>query len=189
MLQDTENILYPLSEYYENHGIPFPNLKLVNPDQIPEPYRHLLVHQSDMTGRLNEYYHEMPVLVVIGKKTTSHELLRRVALHLPSTGRRIEFGEIKIYLDRFSPTVRALIEEGHLPLGGILTDHQINFISSPKCYFEVTPDKMIRDCLSITTTNNLYGRDNQLRDTAGNLIADIIEILPPCESGNSINHD
>ena len=182
MEKDIEEMFYPLSEYYRDYDIPMPIFESVQSDDVPEPYRHLLVHEADMTGRLTAFHGESLFLNVIDKNALRGMLVRRVVLCGIETNKKFEFGEIIIHLNRFEPKVRELIEEAKIPLGGIMVNHKVEFISSPSHYLKVTCDDMIAKCLSTTAGTELYGRKNKLTNYQGEVLAEIVEILPPAEA-------
>ena len=51
------DLLYPLSFMRSARGLPKLNYEQVEASEVPEPYQTLLVHEGDMTSRL-EAYHE-----------------------------------------------------------------------------------------------------------------------------------
>jgi len=181
MKKEKEDMLYPLTEYYRDYDIPMPRFEPVQPEVMPEPYRHLLVHDADMTGRLTDFHGESLFLNVIDKNTLRGVLVRRVVLCGTETNKEVEFGEIIIHLNRFESEVRDLIEEAKIPLGGIIVEHQVEFISSPSHFLKITADKMIAECLATTIGRDLYGRKNKLTNSRGEILAEIVEILPPVE--------
>jgi len=179
--EEIEEMFYPLSKYYRDYGIPMPRVELVQPEAIPEPYRHLLVHEADMTGRLTAFHGEALGLKVIEKHTPCSVLARRVVLYGLETNKKVEFGEIVIYLNRFQSEVRDLIEAGQIPLGGILVEHQVGFFNSPSHYLKIVADDMIARDLAILTGSELYGRKNKQTNYEGEVLSEIVEILPPVE--------
>jgi len=91
----------------------------------------------------------------------------------------VEIGAIKIYLDRFSESARNLILERRQPLGTILRIEAIPHISRPAAYFQVEPDPVIREALELTNSPPLFGRRNVLLNTSEDVLANVLEILPP----------
>ena len=49
-------ILFPLDSVYARAGVPPPAVKAIEPDDIPMPYRSLLVHTNDMTLTLERHF-------------------------------------------------------------------------------------------------------------------------------------
>ena len=185
MKKEIEEMFYPLTEYYRDYDIPMPRFESVQPDAMPEPYRHLLVHDADMTGRLTAFHGESLFLNVKEKIILRGVLVRRVVLCGIETSKEFEFGEIIIHLNRFESKVRELIEEGKIPLGGIMVSHKVKFISSPSHYLKITADDMIAECLATKAGTELYGRKNKLTNYQGEVLAEIVEILPPAEASSA----
>ncbi len=186
-VEEVEEMFYPLSKYYRDYGIPMPPFEAVRAEDLPEPYRHLLVHESDMTGRLTDFHGETMGLRVIEKKILCGVLARRVVLYGLESQRGVEFGEILIYLNRFQPEIRELIEACEIPLGGILVQHQVGFFAFPRRYLKIVADEMISGNLGIPAGRELYGRKNKLTNYEGETLAEIIEILPPTEPRDEIH--
>ena len=52
------NLIYPLSEFYEQSGLSLPSVARVEGQDIPARYRSLLVHEHDMTPTLEDAYRQ-----------------------------------------------------------------------------------------------------------------------------------
>jgi hypothetical protein len=91
----------------------------------------------------------------------------------------VEFGAIKIHLDRFVPAARRAILQERAPLGHILRDYAVPYQSTPKAFLRLASDALMERNLQLRGTPLLYGRRNTLRDSAGLPLAEIVEILPP----------
>jgi chorismate-pyruvate lyase len=105
--------------------------------------------------------------------------MREVVLELDETNTPVEFGAIKIYLASFPPGARERIVEANWPLGRILKEFKIPYVSRPKAFLRIASDRPISGALQLKGTHRLYGRCNRLSDPQGNPLADIVEILPP----------
>jgi chorismate-pyruvate lyase len=176
-------LLYPLDEFYARSGEAPAPASPVEAEEVPQPYRRLLVHADDMTPTLEAYHGEEIHLRVLGKIQDGDTYSREVVLLLNESGRPVEFGAIVIHLAHFPPAARRAILEGWQPLGTILRRHQIRHRSAPQAFLRVTPDAVIRQALGLTGESTLYGRHNVLLDGEERLLAEIIEILPPVEEG------
>jgi len=75
---------------------------------------------------------------------------------------------------------RELIREGRKPLGWILEQSNIPYLCDPHTYFKVEPDEKLRELLGCKdeAPTDLYGRINRISNQDGELIADVVEILP-----------
>ncbi|MCW5557026.1 MAG: hypothetical protein KIT22_04190 [Verrucomicrobiae bacterium] len=173
------NPIHPLDEFFRRQGRPLPAFEVVAPDAIPDPYHALLVHERDMTRTL-EYFHKAAIhLRVLSRHREAGAYCRESVLELDGSNRPVEFGAIKIHLDRFPEPGRTEILEERRPLGGILNASGRAYTSRPSAYLRFAADEFIRGALLLSHAASLYGRQNTLRDAEGQPLAEIIEILPP----------
>jgi chorismate-pyruvate lyase len=171
--------IYPMDESYAARNDTAPPVDRVGEAEVPEPYRSLLVHKADMTSTL-EKHHGSPVhIVILTQETRGNEYCREVALALDGTGKRVEFGAIKIFLDLFPAGAREEILRAQQPLGRILGRFQMAFSSRPRAYLRLMSDKFIDNALQLPWPRLLYGRSNSLVDARERPLAEIVEILPP----------
>jgi chorismate-pyruvate lyase len=159
---------YPLDEFYSLAGLPLPEIDQIRGEDMPEPYRSLLVHQNDMTPTLEEFH---------GGKIHVH--VREVVLEKDADDAPVEFGAIKINLSLFEPKARQLILGEREPLGHILADCAVVHSSRPKAYLKLLADDLIGEALRVDRRTTLYGRRNTLFDPQQQPLAEIVEILPP----------
>lgn len=177
-LADALHRLMPFHFFYEKSDTPLPDFTFLDKAEMPYPYRSMLVHENDMTPTLAAFHHSKLYLEVHEHERANDYLIRLVTLHAASDDRPVEFGAIGIHLDGFPDKVRDLIVEGNLPLGGILGEYQVEHSGSPTAFFSVPADALIAKALHQTPGETLYGRCNELLDSDGMAIADIVEILP-----------
>ncbi|HRX56692.1 MAG TPA: hypothetical protein P5016_19420 [Verrucomicrobiales bacterium] len=182
-LQQQLHWLMPLHFFYERQGQSLPEFTFLGGKEMPYPYRSMLVHENDMTPTLAAFHHSRLCLEVLQREQSGDYLLRCVILRRETDGLPVEFGAIGIHLGGFSPGVRRLIEDGQIPLGGILGEHKVEHHGSPSAFFSVIADDLTSSALIQPPGTLLYGRCNQLLDADGLAIADIVEILP--RSGES----
>lgn len=171
--------VHPLDEFYVRDGRPMLQFAQVPATEMPEPYRTLLVHERDMTRTLEQFHHGTIHLRVLSSHHESEAYWRESVLELDDSNQPIEFGAIKIHLNRFPEPWRTQILEERRPLGGILNASGIGYVSRPTAYLRFTPDEFITCALHIQGAPLLFGRQNTLRNSQGEVLAEIIEILPP----------
>ena len=181
MRNPEEELLYPLSEFYERWGLPLPNAEEIEGREMPDPYRKLLVHDRDMTPTLEQAHGQRTHLHTSDRVLRSHVLSRQVVLVLEDDETAVEMGAIKIYLERFSLDVRSLIHQCHVPLGTILNTYSIVHETRPTVFFRVEADKLIAERLDVECGSLLYGRRAELTDRSHQALARVIEILPLSE--------
>jgi len=177
--RQTIPVAYPLDEFYARSGTPLPPLKQIDAEEVPEPYKTLLVHQNDMTSTLETFHKGVLHLRVLGRERRQDEYYREVVLHLESSEKAVEFGAIKINLDRFNAAARREILAERWPLGHILKDRTMVYSSQPKAFLQIASDRLINSVLNLSGVHLLYGRRNTLVDNRGRVLAEIVEILPP----------
>ncbi|MBL9173653.1 MAG: hypothetical protein JNL10_08980 [Verrucomicrobiales bacterium] len=171
--------IQPLDEFYRRQQRALPAFDVIPADALPEPQRSLLVHNRDMTRTL-EQFHGAPIhLRVLSRHRDGNAYWRESALELDGTNRPVEFGAIKIHLDRFPEPGRSQILDEHRPLGGILNASGRPYTSRPTAYLAFEADDFIARALNFSGPAMLFGRQNTLRDADGAILAEIIEILPP----------
>lgn len=172
-----DDLLYPLNELCGHR--PQWQARPVDAAAMPEPYRGLLVHERDMTSTLESHHAESIELAVLERRRQGDLLYREVVLVGAWSRRPVEFGAIRIDLAPFQPAARDQILAGKKPLGAILADHQVPYLSRPQLYFTLRSDALIDRALGLAGPATLYGRRNVLTGPAGRLLAEVVEILPP----------
>lgn len=181
-----EALFAPLAEFYRDDDLTLPTFDILPGGEVPEPYRSLLVHSNDMTPTLERHFHRLIGLRVLGRHhdEAGDTLARQVVLVGEKDDALVEFGAIRIHLDVFEAEPRRLIVDGAAPLGAILRDYAVEHTSRPDAYFRVTPDELICRAMRLDAASApiLYGRCNRLSTTAGRLIAQVVEVLPPIET-------
>src|SRR5436305_35893 len=135
--------LYPLDELYARAGRTLPQIERVRGDEIPEPYRKLLVHESDMTPTLESHHQGGIHLRILHREQRDDYYFREVVLLLRGSDKSVEFGANKVSLLLFPPRARQLILDEHVPLGRILKDCEIGHTTHAKAFFRVMPDSLI----------------------------------------------
>ncbi len=171
-----------LEQFYSQSGHPLPRILTVEEATVPEPYKTLLVHSSDMTPTLEKFYGQRIGISVLNRDLQSDFYLREVLLNLSEgESRPVEYGVIRIFLNHFPPSARRCILEQKRPLGTILHDEEIPHSSWPQGYFRIESDSRLASLLRIPAPCDLYGRRNILLDGSRHVLAEVIEILAPVD--------
>ena len=168
-----------LQRFYEPAGLAAPVLEELKGTEVPQPYRALLVHSSDMTSTLASFYGETPRLRVLTRERRNGSYKREVVLWVTEGARPIEYGVIRIYLDRLPPAARQLVLQEERPLGDILNGEAIAYLSWPQAFFRLKSDARAGAALGLQHPGFLYGRRNVLLDGSRHLLAEVIEVLAP----------
>jgi chorismate-pyruvate lyase len=176
------DLFHPLTDFYAAHHTSPPQVEAMAGADMPQPYRDLLVHERDMTTTLERYWKSSLTVKVLEKHVSDDRLTRQVVLVTDQDGTPAEFGAIRINLNLFDAAPREEILACERPLGTILTHHAIGFTCRPNAYFSFAGDAVARRAFGLTGAFMLHGRHNLLMDTAGEILAEVVEILPPLKS-------
>ena len=171
--------VYPLDDFYARAGLPLPAMQRISGEEVPEPYRSLLVHQKDMTPTLEAFHRSLIHLKILSREQRGDYYFREVALLLDGSETPVEFGANKVSLLLFPPKARQLILEERLPLGSILKLCSIQHTTVAKAFFRLTPDEFIGGVLQAGSKTELYGRRASILDPQKRPLSEIVEILPP----------
>lgn len=173
--------LYPLSKFYRKDKHPLPQVEFIHRSEIPEPYNSLLDHTEDMTSVLQRFHGKTIRLNLIKLFEEDGRILREVVL-VDEHGRSVEFGAIEIHLMNFPPLARDLIRASVLPLGAIIQQNSVSYISRPKTFLKVRSDSVINRVFDLSNERILFGRTNLLTGQENKPLAEVVEILPPMEN-------
>ena len=168
-----------LGIFYSRASIPFPQLTRLKGEELPQPYRSLLVHSRDMTPTIEQYYRQTLGITVLQRLLEGEAYLREVTLNLQGENRPVEYGAIRIFLGHFPPRAQNIIREERCPLGKILEIEGIPHVGWPQAFFRVAPDAHMASMLQLETACVLYGRRNVLLDGERRLLAEVLEVLAP----------
>lgn len=175
-------LLRPLSDFYEQSGLSLPAANIIEGGEMPEPYRNILVHDSDMTPTLETAYGQTIHLHVLKHSLRDNVFSRQVLLVLEDDQTAVEFGGIKIYFDYLPEEAKRLVLEERQPLGTILRTQRVPHESHPSAYLSLTADSIMCKAFRLTKPRVVYGRCNVLSDPSRNVIAQVVEILPPANT-------
>jgi hypothetical protein len=174
---NADGLLYPLDFAYAQAGIALPRATEVAAHDLPSPYRALLVHERDMTLTLEEHFGGRVALRALATFTRGSWYYRRVLLAQAYSGRPVEMGAIRIRLDAFRPGIRTHILANQIPLGRVLRDGGVNYVSRPRAFMALTPNSEMMGVFWMREPITLYGRRTEVFDR-GKKIGDIVEVLP-----------
>ena len=113
--------------------------EIVPGEDVPEPYRGLLVHEHHMTVTV-ESYHGSPVNVwVLERHYDGSYYARKILLALQSTDKVVQFGIVRMNLDMTSPAVREAILAARTPVGRVLIQHNVLRRIEPVAFLKIRP--------------------------------------------------
>jgi chorismate-pyruvate lyase len=150
----------------------------VRGDQLPEPYRSLLVHTHHMTVTVERHYGGPVDVTVLDARHDGDEYSRRILLELRGTRRVVQFGIVQIDLSLLTAVVRDTIVGGKTPLGRVLIEHDVMRHIQPAGYFKVAPDPDLCRLFGLSEPTMLYGRLGVIF-TDGRPAIEVLEVLAP----------
>ena len=153
-------------------------LSWMEPKDLPEPARQLLVHDADMTSALAHFHHSPISLRVLNLHHHDSLYLREVTLHATTSDAIVEYGLIAIHLGAFPAALHPPILDGKTPLGAILNESQLAYHSCPQGFFAIPHDALVEIFPASPTGGFCYGRYNHLVRDDETILARILEILP-----------
>ena len=174
---DAASLLKPLADFYTGRALP--EVRFIEAACIPHAYRQLLDHSNDMTSTLQRFHGEEIRVHVLESRQDDTCYEREVLLVTRDTRRTVEFGAIEILLALFPTGAQREIFRAEMPLGAILRSFRIEYKSKPRAFFEIESDDIMNAALTLSQTHTLYGRCNEITNTKGQVLAEIVEILPP----------
>ena len=170
-------MLFPLDVVYSRSGVELPDVSAIAPDDIPPPYRSLLVHTTDMTLTLERHFGGRVTLRPLATFSNGAWYFRRVLLAQEYTGRPVEMGAIRIKVGAFTSRIRQQILKNDVPLGRLLRDGGVRYESRPKMFLAITPNAEMMGVFWMREPRTLYGRRTEMIHN-GAKIGDIVEVLP-----------
>lgn len=172
-------LLHPLDEFYKDSVEQLPEVKELEAAALPSPFCDLLAHDRDMTSTLEAHIRERLVLRPMALHRSKGRMHRQVVLAAESDDRPIEFGAIQIALKGLPAEAQEKVNAARIPLGAILRDCSVSYRCAPTAYFSIPVFGTLGQVLRLDAAEKiLYGRHARLYHDSGDLLADVVEILP-----------
>ena len=124
--------LFPPSSYLRDFDI-------VPAEQVPEPFRKLLVHEHHMTVTVEEHHGSLVDVKVLERTRSGDAYARKILLAKQSDGKIVMFGLVRIWLNYCAPDVRDAILAEQTPIGRVLIEHNVLRRIEPTEFFRLTP--------------------------------------------------
>jgi chorismate-pyruvate lyase len=158
-----------------------PGARTVEASQLPPNARRLLAHDHDMTPTM-EREHRSELRIRLLQADKNGDRYRRRVVLMTAAGKPVLQGQIDIRLDLLTPSARADVLAGRKPLGAVLRDEKIPHRSHPASFFTMESTPELEEVLHYKAPATLSGRLNQLLSPQGEILALVVEILPPTDT-------
>lgn len=155
-----------------------PKARIIAGEEVPEPYRSLLVHQGHMTVSLEDY-HGSAVRVhpyVIHRHGDMYG--RRLDLTAVSSGLVVMTGIMIINLSFVAEDVRQEILDQQIPLGRILISHGVLREVTTGAFLEIAADDPLVQRFNLSEPKPAYGRFATIY-CDGKPAIDLLEVVRP----------
>jgi hypothetical protein len=138
-----------------------PECAVVQPEEIPHPDDHLLVHHEHMTAKLEDF-HGSPVDVHVREEHLSDDgdLYTRMITLSPkdAPGKTVEWGIVRLDFRYMDAAVRDEILRKRMPLGAILIQHDVHRRIKPRFFLRFPPGGPVLHLFGSAETRPVYGR-------------------------------
>jgi len=132
--------------------------EIVPHDEVPAPYRELLVHEHHMTVTVEAFHRDLVNVRILQHVQAPEWYARKILLALQKTGQVVQFGIMRVHLNYCSPEVRAEIVAGQTPLGRILIQHDVLRRIEPTAFLWVVPGPAMMEWFGLDRPLPTYGR-------------------------------
>lgn len=150
----------------------------VGADEVPEPYRTLLVHHQHMTVTMERFHEERVALRILRRVREGDSYARMILLVLENSRRIVQFGIMRFDFRYCDDAVRDEILGGDTPLGRILIEHNVLRYIQPAGYLKIVPGASLLEYLEMQGPAEIYGRiANIFCD--GEPAVDLLEVSAP----------
>ena len=158
-----------------------PDAVEVRADDVPEPYRTLLVHSEHMTVTVEEFYRSPVNVRVLDCRRDRDEYARKILLTLKKgDARAVQFGLVRIDLGVCPDAVRNAIVEGKTPLGRVLIENDMLRRVEPVAFLRVTLGREMAGWFGAPAGRETFGRLGVIY-TGERPAVEVLEILAPVE--------
>jgi hypothetical protein len=136
-----------------------PQSVIVQPEDIPFPEDHLLVHHDHMTVVLERHHRSRVQVHVMEEHQDGDQYTRKISLTPAGSDKVVEYGIVRLNFRYMSDAVREEILARRMPLGAILIKHNVHRRVKPR-YFLRLPEHSPVMALFEETDNlePVYGR-------------------------------
>lgn len=159
-------------------SLDYTQVRIVRPDEVPEPYHGLLVHHHHMTVTVEKFYAQTVAVRVMATHRDGDSYTREILLELNDSKKIVQYGIVRIDLAVCSEPVRRAILEEKTPLGRILIEHNVLRQIEPTAFLRVDPGPKLVQWFGLTKPALTYGRMGVIFTDSKPAIA-VLEILSP----------
>jgi chorismate-pyruvate lyase len=135
-----------------------PEYHFVLPHAVPPPYHDLLVHSHHMTVTVEAHHGDLVNVRILDRRLDGDFYTRKILLVLQGSGRVVQFGVARVYLNYCSRPVRETIVAGQTPLGRILIQHNVLRVVEPTAFLRIPAQPAVAKWFGLSEPRATYGR-------------------------------
>ncbi len=185
--ETTDLTLDALLKLFPASALEHLSAELVSADDVPQPFRRLLVHHQHMTVTLEDEYQSTLELQILARKHNGTKYARLLRLTAGSDGPVVLVGIMRFHLEYCSSQVAAEIVRGTAPLGRILIDHDVMRSIECHAYLRFKLDDELRSLFALpadASASETYGRIARII-CDGEPAVELLEIVAPAVTSES----
>ncbi len=130
----------------------------VKPEEMPAPYRQMLVHEEHMTHALRRFHHKPVDLYVMEAHHENDLYSRKIFLTKANTAYTVEYGLVRLDLRYVEEEVRKEILKQKTPLGAVLTNFNVLRRIEPKWFLRFPQNSTVLNWMGDRDRKATYGR-------------------------------
>jgi len=148
----------------------------IQPEALPDPYRHLLAHTSHMTVTMEQHHGCDMELRVLACQSDHRHYSRKIVLSRHNDGKIVQFGIVRLSRHAVTDDIFREIQTETRPLGRILVEHQVLRNVKLMTTWEIDPGPQLREAFENPQLPVCYGR-TALIYTYGIPAVELLEIV------------
>lgn len=150
----------------------------VSGNDMPEPYRKLLVHEHHMTVTVEAHHGSLVDVRILERLHQGDTYARKILLTLQNNGQVVQFGLVRIRFEYCSQIVRDTIVAGQTPLGRVLIENNVLREIEPTAFLRIVPGPPMMEWFGLRTPQPTYGR-LALIHCNGQPAIELLEVVAP----------
>lgn len=135
-----------------------PDCTAVQPEKIPFPEDHLLVHHDHMTIVLQRHHGSAVQVHVLEEHLDGDLYTRKISLTPAGSNKIVEWGIVRLNFKFMPAEVREEILRKEMPLGAILVKHNVHRRIKPRYFLQLPESSSIVGLFGAHNAEPLYGR-------------------------------
>ncbi len=147
---------------------------------MPEPYASLLAHNRHMTVTVEAFHHDAVSVQVLRSQRQGDSYSREIVLSTQRTGDLVQYGIVRLHLQRISDAPKREILEEKKPLGRVLIEHQVLREVELFDLWRIQCGAVLAHVFSVPLDTITFGRTAMIH-CDGEPAIELLEIVRPAE--------